>query len=110
MAEIKTLAQLKRDITPGLTIEWLKLEELSYGNKSAGLQLLNISEGREKRQVNIVDTTGFYLKNDYFTASKKGSFCNWPKASELEYIDNIFTITETDHNGEIWQRRTYKII
>lgn len=106
----KTLAQLKRDIAAGVVIEWVKLEELGYSNKAAGLQPVEIKPERKTRTVSVVDTTGFYLKNEHTEAGKKGSFCGWPKAAELDYSGDVFTITEIDHHGDVWQKRTYKII
>jgi hypothetical protein len=63
------------------------------------------------RLVTYKDTTGFYLKAvDYDSNHKRGSFCGYPKAEQLEYIDNYSIITEKNQDGYIWQKRYYQII
>jgi hypothetical protein len=59
--------------------------------------------------VSYKDTTGFYLKGIGDETKARGSFCNWPKAQELEYVGNIFKIFDT-YKGHIEQVRVYQII
>ena len=80
----KTLAQFKRDIEIGDS-----MLVISYKNK--------FTDKRPEKFivklgfVNYKDTTGFYLKR-IDDNRKKGSFLGWPKAKELHYENNIFTI------------------
>ena len=62
------------------------------------------------RTVSHVDTTGFYLKQANDNGSKRGSFCDFPKSSNLMYDGATFTITEKTEKGQVYQTRTYKII
>jgi hypothetical protein len=48
------------------------------------------------------DTTGFYIKRLGDTTNR-GSFCGWPKASELSLGQNTFTITD-DFGARTYQR------
>lgn len=103
----KTLADFKRDINIG---DKLQLIEILEDHLQKGLVSIEIPEKlKPLRIVSYKDTTGFYLKTDA-QATGKGSFCNYPKANDLTYKDDTFTIVEKDSNGNIWQERTYKII
>lgn len=113
---MKTLAQLKRDIAPGMTLEIIEIMEapiVEWSNNSREVSHiygpLEAVEIKEKiagpRKVTKVDTTGFYLSKD----ETRGSFCEWPKAAELEYTDNTFTVSETDQHGKVYQTRNYTI-
>lgn len=109
----KTLADFKRDIDTGMHIEYVKLEERLYSNVTMDYEGEFIERPiPEKMQgvryVSYKDTTGFYLKRPD-DKSAKGSFCGYPKASELEYDGDTFTITEVGRT-KAWQRRHYKII
>lgn len=110
----KTLADLKRDIGTGLHIEYIRNRERRYNNDeqthSGEWYETEIPERIQGvRYVSHKDTTGFYLKRSD-DKSARGSFCPWPKASELEYIGDTFTITDVAHDGAEYQKRTYKII
>jgi hypothetical protein len=60
-----------------------------------------LSSQKKMRQVSYKDTTGFYLKG--LTDTGRGSFCEWPKASELTVTGDTFTIK--DSFGErVYQR------
>jgi hypothetical protein len=109
----KTLAQFKRDINIGDSILCLKIEEgKSLWPDQGYTPLIPITLNPKMAVLRLItykDTTGFYLKGINDT-NARGSFCNFPKATALEYIDNYFTITETDQAGNIWQKRYYQII
>ena len=109
----KTLAQFKKDMQTGTVIEYVKLEQRIY---AGGVELqkeftsLPVPEKMQgHRYISHVQSNGFYLKRAD-DKSIKGSFCDFPKAPQLEYIDDTFTITEVTASGEPWQRRTYKVI
>lgn len=109
----KTLADFKRDIGTGMTIECVQIQEVPW-NSATGRHdgepvMRGVGERMQgPRYVSYVDTTGFYLKrpND---VGARGSFCGYPKASELSYYGDEFTITERDQHGDVWQVRTYRI-
>ena len=108
---MKTLAQFKKDIQIGDVIEVIGFTETilkdtpqEYTNNHIPPKLTG------KRKVTYKDTTGFYLKDINIDDNKKGSFCGYPKASNLEYVDNFFTINEIDlDTKQIYQTRIYKI-
>lgn len=104
----KTLADFKRDITPGLKIEYIALvEDTGPGTELIPKQIPEKIAG--VRTVTYKDTTGFYL-NATPEDGKRGSFCEFCKAGDLRYDGAIFEITARRRDGSIWQRRTYKII
>lgn len=111
---MKTLADFKRAIQTGTEIEYVKCEERAWSDQ----QLKHVGElypvriaddKRGARYVSHKDTTGFYLKRSDAKAIR-GSFCGWPKAAELEYEGDQFIITDVSRDGEVYQRRYYKII
>lgn len=111
---MKTLADFKRTITVSTYVEYVKCEERTYnsetGRYDGEFYTLPVPEKvAGRRYVSYVDTTGFYLKRSD-DKSAKGSFCGWPKASQLEFDGESFTITETTNKGDAYQKRTYKII
>lgn len=107
---MKTLAQLKKDIQPHTLIELTHITE-SNSNDPHTLYDIPLKERLQGiRKVSKVDTTGFYLKHQGDYSNLKGSKCDYPKASNLQYIDDTFTIIELWQDGTIWQIRTYKII
>lgn len=88
---MKTLAQLKRDLQKGTIIKTIQ--------NLAKTEL----EGLE-RVISYKDTTGIYLKGKNDTTNKRGSFLDYPKASELEYHADTFQI----NNG--YNTLIYRII
>ena len=54
------------------------------------------------RFVTYKDTTGFYMKGIKDETNRRGSFCEWPKASELSVEGDTFTI------DNVWLKRTYQ--
>lgn len=114
----KTLAQLKRDIGTGIVIEHTKREERRNAwsereqrQKPAGdWQEMPMPEKMQgRRYVSHVQTNGFYLKRED-DKSMRGSFCDYPKADNLQYTGDEFIIIERNQHGEAWQKRYYKII
>ena len=116
----KTLADLKRDIQVGKQIYCNGIEEAHVLNTWEGGDMNDAPYSelftvplKEKlqgtRTVTYKDTTGFYLSKTP-EDGKRGSFCNFPKASALQYDGRIFIITETNARGQIWQRRHYVIV
>lgn len=107
---MKTLAQLKRDIEIGSSILCLETKEANFNDPERVLVVRPLNEKMKKmRLVTLIDTTGFYLKSADDDSTKRGSFCGWPKASDLEYTEDKFTITERTPSGAIWQTRTYQL-
>jgi hypothetical protein len=99
---MKTLKQFKQDIEIGDSII-----VINYKSKTTN----EIPEKMRKiRFVSYKDTTGFYLKSiddtttNCITKNKnlRGSYREWPKAKELEYNGNTFTIS-TDYNTVTYQ-------
>lgn len=76
--EIKTLAQLKRDLTVGTK---LKLIYSASMQKNVG----------KIRFIHTANTTGIYLNDELNTVSK-GSFLAFPKANRLAYKDDVFSL------------------
>jgi len=90
---MKTLKQFKQDIEIGDSIIVINYKD-EFTNE--------IPEKMKKiRFVSYKDTTGFYLKSIDDT-TKRGGFCWYPKAKELEYNGNTFTIS-TDYNTVTYQ-------
>lgn len=118
--DTKTLAQLKRDMVKGARVELVAIRERAiiageWDNatgeyKRGEWQAQAIGERiKGARVVSYSDTTGFYLKHETDKEKGRGSFCEYPKASELEYQGDTFTITERTQSGEEYQKRTYRI-
>lgn len=110
----KSLSQFKKDIQTGMHIEYIQNMERAFDSvKHTHMGEWYRTELPERiqgvRYVSYKDTTGFYLKKSADT-SERGSFCGWPKANELAYFDDTFTIIDYANNGEPYQMRTYKII
>lgn len=114
---MKTLAQLKRDLHVGMTIQCNGIEEAQIletwegGNLSDApygeLHVVPIPEKMQgERKITKIDTTGFYLSK---IEGERGSFCAFPKASELFYDGAVFSITCYTSKGYAYQRRHYTI-
>ena len=88
---MKTLTQLKKDLVKGHRL-------LLIQSRPSHPFL-----GRE-RYIHTIDSTGIYLNTD-MELVRKGSFLKFPKASELTYEGDTFSIDSG--YGEIL---TYKII
>lgn len=116
---MQTLAQLKRDIVPGTKIEQVERCEArplpeQYGNTSnfkyGPLEAVSIPEKLQGvRTVTYKDTTGFYM-NATPEDGKRGSYLEYPKASELEYINDTFSVTAYTATSAPWLRMVYKIV
>ena len=107
----KTLADFKRDIIIGGTVELIEYLDATT-NDTVPEKLRGV------RVITHKDTTGFYLRpiNDSRNTTR-GSFCGYPKASALSYSGDTFVITERypddmmgDNAGKIYQRRTYRVL
>lgn len=113
----KTLSDFKRDITVGKRIQCNGIEQAPMIENNTGdsskfqygsLQVIPMKEKiAGERLVTYKDTTGFYL--NYEGETKRGSFCQWPKADNLFYDGTIFAITEKTRDGQVWQLRHYTI-
>ena len=117
---MKTLADFKREVEVGMKVQCNGVEESKILETWAGgnlsdaprgpLQVVPLAERMAGvRTVTYKDTTGFYL-NATPEDGKRGSFCGFPKAGDLEYTGGTFTITERTHKGEPWQRRHYTLV
>ena len=105
---MKTLADFKRDLEVGDSVLCIEIWEKRRDDKQ--LVCIDIPEKlKPMRLLTYKDTTGFYLKPLTDETIKKGSFCGYPKAKDLEYTDNTFRIIEREKDGEIWQTRLYQI-
>lgn len=72
------------------------------------LQLVPVPEKMQGwRTVTYKDTTGFYL-NATPEDGTRGSFCGWPKASELETVNANNFIISWIVDGKTIQRRHYQ--
>ena len=105
-----TLSQLKRDLKVGDKVLMIKMIH-SVGGKLEDVAICEKLEG--VRTVTLVNTTGWYFANEgHLYYGKRGSWCGYPKAKDLQYFKdkNIFEITDKENDGKIWGVRTYKII
>jgi len=94
-----TLAQFKRDINIGDEIIVTSVMHREYATQE--LVSIDIPEKLQGyRKVTYKDTTGFYLKKESDTSNRKGSFCGYPQASELEYYKESNTFIITDDCGQ----------
>lgn len=96
---MKTLAQLKRDLNIG---DKVKVLEVWERRKGENVKIDLPEKMQEVREVSYKDTTGWYFKRKDDTS--RGSFCDYPKASELVYTDDTFSIDDK------YGTRIYKII
>jgi len=110
----KTLADFKRDIKVSQHIELVGYDVKQfdsvkgrYDGKFFSLPIPEKMSGT--RYVSHKDTTGFYLKRPD-DKSARGSFMGYPKASQLDYRDDTFVVTEIDRHDEPYEKRTYKLI
>lgn len=113
--DMKTLADFKREMIPGTRITCNGVEEAGILDQDFAkmqreeLRVVPLSEKMQgTRTITKADTTGFYLSHTP-EDGKRGSFCGFPKASELFYDGTVFTVTEKDHHGQVWQRRHYTV-
>lgn len=95
---MQTLAQLKKDIVPGLKIEctgftWFNQD----GTVTDGVP----PKMQGVRTVESKNTVGFILNGSHF---------DWPKASELNYDGTFIKVSPRDANGRVFQTREYTII
>ena len=107
---MKSLADLKRTIKPGLKIEHVARMDTVCdvdGNRSL-VEVPIPPKLKGVRTVTTVDTTGFYMSKD----DTKGSFLGFPKASDLSFEapDGTFTVLDRTKDGTIWLKMKYKII
>lgn len=91
-----SLAQLKRDIKKGARIE---IEEIWQNGVMVDIPLKMQGVG----EVMEVNTTGFYILRPN-TESRRGSFCEWPKAKDFERYGDVFTVCDP------WGKRVYRIL
>lgn len=92
-----TLKQFKQDIELGDSIIVIE-----YKSKTTN----EIPDKMKKlRFVSYKDTTGFYLKSIDDARDSRGSFLQYPKAKELKYNGDTFTIS-TDYNTITYQKYT----
>ncbi len=93
--QTKTLAQLKKDLKTGVYIT-----TVSNSIKEGKIKRVGI-----KRIIGYTDTTGIYIKHleGQSENNGKGSYLPFPKASELTYIGDTFTIKDC------WGEITYKL-
>lgn len=78
--EIKTLAQFKRELVPGVRLETLAL---AHGIKGGRLNVGDI------RPIISADTTGVYLETP--GGSVRGSFLGFDKASDWQFNGDVAT-------------------
>lgn len=100
----KTLAQLKRDIVPGMLMVCTDFVWCATDRTPAKYGIPPAMQG--VRKVKCKDTTGFYFEGEN---GGRGSYFEYPKASELEYYDNTIIVSPKNKNGDVFQIRTYKI-
>lgn len=104
---MKTLAQFKKDLRIGDVIIVTSVKNDHVDNKGVLFDIPIPEKLQGERKVSYIDTTGFYLKDNNDFTDKKGSFCGYPKASNLKYDGDTFTIQDND-DGRIWCERTYQ--
>lgn len=94
---MKTLAELKRDLTPGKKIT-LMYNSFNY-NKFIGIE----------RTIQKVRTNAIGIATTTPDNKAVVSWFDLPKASLLEYENNTFTIYYLDDNGNKIKHLIYKI-
>lgn len=104
MTNKKTLADLKRDIVPGTVMLCTDFEWCATDRTPAKYGVPEAMQGL--RQVAEKNSVGFYFEGK---DGERGSFFEWPKASELSYYDNTVVVAPKNGNGDTFQIRTYKI-
>jgi len=100
-----TIKEFKENIQVGTKITCIGREETQGESEKLNVVPLN-DKIAGKRVVTYKDTTGFYMSKD----DTRGSFLAWPKASELEIVDNNFNILFTDGEGKVWGKQYYSIV
>jgi hypothetical protein len=113
---MKTLTQLKKDLTLDTGIELINFKERIVSKPNSPLIDIEIPEKLQGvRYISRVQKNGVSLKKMWNITDSTQSWLDFPKASSLEYINDTFTITDyatVNYSDKpvIWQVRTYKII
>ena len=102
-----TLAQFKKDLRIDDVIETISVKNDHINHKGVLIDMPIPEKLQGERKVSYINTTGFYLKPCSDFTDKKGSFCGYPKASNLIYDGDTFIIQDND-DGRIWGERIYK--
>ena len=104
---ILTLAQLKRDIIVGKTV--YLIEYLVKDSKEKEFRNLDIKSQIKKRIISQTRQTSFALGTDC-NEKKINSWSEYPKSKDVQYFkDGTFIFSIRDQDGEIFQKRIYKI-
>ena len=94
---MKNLSDLKKTLVLGREVEMLTYNGTTPPEKLRGT-----------REVVAVQTNGVYLAP--FPESKRRSFFDFPKATDLEiHTTKHFTISDRTKEGEVWCVREYLI-
>ena len=110
--KLKTVADLKRTIKPGMKLIHTARQErvADYDGNTTLTDVAIPPKLTGKRTVTKVDTTGFYMSKTP-EDGKHGSFLGFPKAKDFSVQDeSTFTITDHDKDGKLWLSMTYQII
>ena len=86
---MKSLAQLKRDLHVGDKVEMIERWDKVQGEN---IKVEVPEKMKGVRTVSYTNTTGWYFKGENSTG--RGSWCEYPKASELVYVDDTFSIDD----------------
>lgn len=85
---MKTLADLKRQIKPGVQIVLTDTDVLTLTPANGKHKFLNVP-----RTVTKVQTNGFYMATaEQLQAGKKGSFLDFPKAADVSFTEKGFIV------------------
>lgn len=108
---IKTLSQLKKDIQLGTKIQCIGILEADHiANDPQDSHFIYSKDLHSKPLNETMQSIRTVTKAQINSFALNGSYSNYPKASNLEYIDDTFTITEVDGYSQVVQKRSYKII
>lgn len=102
----KTLAEFKREICIGQKVR--QVERYERDPRFGSLVAVPVPEKiAGPRVVTYKDTTGIYL--NYEGKEGRRSFLAYPKASDLVFNSDAFTIIDRDTNGAEWLKMVYLI-
>lgn len=106
---MKTIADFKRKLVVGALVDTIHHKAFSHRDENGNIVYKDQPMG--VRKLSIVQTNSFAFETIRTDGEKVDSWCDIPKKTEVEFLDNGLTIFEED---EILNKRepllTYKFI
>lgn len=107
MIKIQTLADFKKSIQLGVKISGTL--HMTFNGRDEKGNVLYKDSILPAREVSIVQSNSFALKTTKTTGEIVDSWCQYPKAKECTFLDNVITIHELNREGKLIPVLSYKI-